>query len=169
MKGLEGEFLTNFISESDKEKIMAGDIQKNILEMSKLIDVLYKVCYTSCVKGDYELSKFARMMYRKLQEMEVKTLKMVFRIKVNDSERMVLLGIIDGIMDIANTSLSLLQFLDYKKEFLKDFKGLVDLKEGKSFVGKKRSEVGGIAIIRKGKIIFSDTVIKPDDKVLIQT
>ncbi len=161
-------------------------IKENLLEMKNISELMTDLAYSAVFLRDKLISAEVINMYHKIQELEKDTLKMLFRIKESEEERMFIIELTSYIRELAYDAVGIAR-LSYSASFpsivqdvLKesDKRIIVEQISRKSKAANKtisesevrtRTKTSIIAIKRKNDWIFNiDEKIKlqPNDQIV---
>ena len=81
-----------------------SSIKENILKMKDISELMIDLAYSSLFLQDKRISTEVERMYRQITFLEQDTLKMIFKIKVSDEERIFFIELTDNVKDLANAA-----------------------------------------------------------------
>ncbi len=84
-----------------------ANIKENILKMKDISELMVDLAYSSLLLQDKRISAEVERMYKQVISLEQDTLKMVFKIRVHDDERIFFIELSDNVKDLANTAVHL--------------------------------------------------------------
>jgi len=162
------------------------NIKENILKMKNLSELMVDLAYSALFLEDESIHKEVEELHHDMKHMEEETIKMLFKIRETDEQRLVIMDLIDYIKDIANSALRIAELSKAKElpDIVKDVLGnsdtriIVEKVSSKSTLANKKiseTRVGSytgtriIAIRRKNGIdceVRGSTIIKPDDELI---
>jgi uncharacterized protein with PhoU and TrkA domain len=161
-------------------------IKENLLEMKNISELMTDLAYSAVFLRDKSISSEVIKLYHKIQELEKDTLKMLFRIKESEDERMFIIELTSYIRELAYDAVGIsrlshsISFPSIVKDILKesDKRIIVDTVSKKSKLANKtiseseirtKTKATIIAIKRKNDWIFNiDTKVKifPNDMIV---
>ncbi|MBS3133699.1 hypothetical protein J4214_00540 [Candidatus Woesearchaeota archaeon] len=84
-----------------------GNIKENILKMKDLSELMIDLAYSSLLLQDKRISAEVEKMYTQVITLEKETLRIIFKIKVNDEERIFFIEFADNVREIANIAVQI--------------------------------------------------------------
>jgi len=81
-----------------------GNIKENILKMKDLSELMIDLAYSALLLQDKRISAEVERMYKQVISLDQDTLKMIFKIRIHDEERIFFIELADNVKDIANTA-----------------------------------------------------------------
>ncbi|MFO8016305.1 MAG: TrkA C-terminal domain-containing protein [Candidatus Woesearchaeota archaeon] len=161
------------------------NIKENLLRMKDLTELMQDLAYSAVFLRDREIADKVKEMHKEVSMLEESTLKMLFRVKEPEDERMFIVDLLDSIKDMANASLHIAELSEGKRpDIIKDIfresnEKVITAKisagspYAKKTIGENaiRTDTGAtiIGIKRKDSWIFNidkDTKMMPGDEVI---
>jgi uncharacterized protein with PhoU and TrkA domain len=165
---------------------MGKNIKENILKMKNLSELMVDLAYSALFLEEEVILNEVRDIHHQIKHLEEETLKMLFKIRETDEQRLVLMDLIDYIKDIANSALRIAELSESEElpPIVADILGsgdtriIVEKVAPKSTLANKKlgdSKVGSytgakIIAIRRNNTVDCDvtrnTVIKENDELI---
>ncbi|PIN86845.1 hypothetical protein COV19_02465 [Candidatus Woesearchaeota archaeon CG10_big_fil_rev_8_21_14_0_10_44_13] len=83
------------------------NIKENILRMKDMTELMLDLAYSAVFLKDRQIVDKVKDMHKEIGLLEEQTLKMVFKIKESDEDRMFIVNLTDYIKDISNAALQI--------------------------------------------------------------
>ncbi len=83
------------------------NIKDNILKMKNMSELMIDLAYSAVFLRDIEIASEVESMYRELRSFEKDTLKLIFKIREPEEERVFMIDIMDTIGELAHSALRL--------------------------------------------------------------
>ena len=84
-----------------------GNIKENILKMKDISELMIDLAYSALLLQDKRISAEVERMYKQIISLEQDTLKMIFKVRIHDEERIFFIEFAGNVKDIANTAVNL--------------------------------------------------------------
>lgn len=162
------------------------NIKENLLKMKNMTELMLDLAYSAVFLKDKAIAEKVKEMYNEIAALEESTLKMLFKIREPEEDRMFIVDLTDSMKDIANAALHIAELSESKERpsIVKDLlteseERLITVKiSPKSEYAKKtideshirtNTRVSIIGIKRENKWIFNidkNTKLMPNDEVI---
>jgi len=83
------------------------NIKENLLRMKDMTELMLDLAYSAVFIKDRQIVEKVKEMHKEISMLEESTLKMIFKIKEPDDDRMFIVNLTDYIKDISNAALSI--------------------------------------------------------------
>lgn len=84
-----------------------GNIRENVLQMKNMSELILDLAYSALFLQDPHINSEVNKLYDKIRALEKETMKHLFRTRISDDERMIIIEMIDYIKDIAYDAVGL--------------------------------------------------------------
>lgn len=161
------------------------NIKENLLKMKDTTEHMLDLAYSAVFLEDKDILGEIKQMYTEVSILEENTLKMLFKVKEPEADRMFLLDLIDSMKDIANAALYIAKLSEKKapsivNDILKEsHKKVISAKISASSpysnktIGDSKiwaeTNVKILGVKRGGKWMFDvdqTTILMPNDEVV---
>lgn len=93
-----------------------ANIKDNMITMKTKTELMVDMAYSAVLTQDKQTAQRVEKMYEEIELLEDETLKLLFKIKIPDEERLAIIDFADGIKDIANSSVRIAHIV-FNKHF----------------------------------------------------
>ncbi|MFC1732953.1 potassium channel family protein [candidate division KSB1 bacterium] len=162
------------------------NIKDNLLHMKDITELMLDLAYSAVFLKDKAIAEKVKEMHKEVAMLEDSTLKMLFKVREPEEDRMFIVDLTDSMKDIANAALHIAELSDVKgkpsivKDMLREGTERVisvEISSKSEYANKTISEsqirtntrCNIIGIKRKGEWIFSidkETKLLPKDEVI---
>lgn len=162
------------------------NIKDNLLKMKNMTELMLDLAYSAVFLKDKAIAEKVKEMHSEVAALEENTLKMLFKIREPEEDRMFIVDLTDSVKDVANAALHIAELSESKEmpSIVKDIlsessERVITVKiSPKSDYAKKsigeshirtNTRVTIIGIKRENKWLFSidkNTKLMPDDEVI---
>ncbi|MBI2136548.1 hypothetical protein HYU06_05745 [Candidatus Woesearchaeota archaeon] len=162
------------------------NIKDNVLEMKNISELMVDLGYTAIFLKEPIILKEVEELHHTIKHLEEETVKILFKVRESDEQRMMLMDLIDYIKDIANSALQIAELSKAKElpdivnDILEstDKRVIVEKILPKSTLSKKSVGAAKVATFTGARIIAiqrddswnfkinRDTILLPNDLVI---
>ncbi len=93
-----------------------ANIKDNMIAMKTKTELMVDMAYSAVLTQDKQIAQKVEKMYEEIETLEDETLKLLFKIRIPDEERIAIIDFADGIKDIANSSVRIAH-IAFRKHF----------------------------------------------------
>jgi len=111
------------------------NIKENILRMKNVSELMIDLAYSALFLRDIEIAKEVESMYKELRLLEKDTLKLIFKIREPEEERIFMIDIMNTISGLAHSALRLAD-LTKSESYPSIIKDVLSITEKRTIVAK---------------------------------
>jgi uncharacterized protein with PhoU and TrkA domain len=89
-----------------------SNVKENILKMKDMSELIIDLAYSALFLRDKVIAAQVEEMYKNIQELERDTMRLLFKTRESDKDRIVIIEIIDNIKDIAHSAVNISKLID---------------------------------------------------------
>ncbi len=106
--------LNNYLSNKIITNLIMN-IKDNLLEMKNLSELMVDLAYSSLFLQDKSLKNEVNELFEDILNLQKETLKLIFKVKINDEERVRLVNLLEFIKDYSNAAVNISNLTDHNE------------------------------------------------------
>jgi uncharacterized protein with PhoU and TrkA domain len=92
-----------------------NNVKDSIIKMKNMSELILDLGYSALFLRDGRLLEEVEKMYQEISKLERDTMKILFKVKGSDEERVVIIDLIDEIKDVSKSALGIAKLSEVKK------------------------------------------------------